>query len=365
MNKTLILWLLVSAALCPQLLVAQEANSGLDLRATLSGQAAVSSVFTEPSVSESPVGAGFRSVFYPTWKISDHWTVTGAWQLYSRPYFFSDFSTPGFGVKGDILQATLNYSRASDKGSILIRAGQLSTAFGSFLLHYDDADNALVDMPREYGYYDVPVSTLGVVGAQIDATRGKWDGRAQFANSSPANPRSIFVPDQYGNWGGGGGYTIRQGLRVGVSGYRGPYLDRKYEYFLPGEANPSSLPAHALGLDVEWARGHWNLQGELQKFVMPYTVIPSLHEQAGYAEVKRVLHPRWYIAARGGYTSTNLGGNVESLEAAAGFRPDRFQLIKFDYELDHHSQGSHPFDKTFVVQFVTTLHRSHAELRSP
>jgi hypothetical protein len=120
-----------------------------------------------------------------------------------------------------------------------------------------------------------------------------------------------------------------------------------------------------LGLDVEWARGHWNLQGELQKFVMPYTVIPSLHEQAGYAEVKRVLHPRWYIAARGGYTSTNLGGNVESLEAAAGFRPDRFQLIKFDYELDHHSQGSHPFDKTFVVQFVTTLHRSHAELRSP
>jgi hypothetical protein len=46
----------------------------------------------------------------------------------------------------------------------------------------------------------------------IDANRGKFDGRAQFANSSPAHPRCIFDHDQYGNWAGGGGYTIRQGL---------------------------------------------------------------------------------------------------------------------------------------------------------
>jgi len=359
MKQAFLFSLLVCGVLCPQLLAAQEANSGIDLRATLSGQAAASNMLTEPDRSGSPVAAGFRAVFYPTWKVSEHWTATGAWQLYSHPYFFEGFSTPGYGAKGDILQATLNYSRISDKGSILIRAGELSTAFGSFLLRYDDADNALVDLPLGYGYYYAPVSSLGVAGAQIDATRGKWDGRAQFANSSPANPRSIFAPDQYGNWAGGGGYTIRQGLRVGVSGYRGPYLDRKYLYFFPGEAKPSSLPAHALGLDVEWARGHWNVQGELQKFVMPYQAIPTFREQIGYLEVKRVLHPRWYVAARGGYSSANASGNCESIEAAAGFRPNHFQLLKIDYELLHYSQDPQPFDRTLAIQFVTTFHRSH------
>jgi hypothetical protein len=359
MKKAVLFFLLVSGVLSPRLLVPQEAESGVDLRATLSGQVAASSVSTEPPASGSAISAGFRSVFYPTWKLSDHWTITGALQFYSRPYFFADFSTPGYGAKGDILQATLGYSRVSDKGSILIRAGQLSTAFGSFLLRYDDADNALVDLPLEYGYYDAPVSTLGLAGIQIDATRGKWDGRLQFANSSPENPRSIFAPDQYGNWAGGGVYTVRQGLRVGASAYRGPYLDRK-EDFPAGEAKPSSLPAHGLGLDVDWAHGHWNVQGELQKFVMPSTVTPGLREQAGYAEFKRVLDPRWYIAARGGYTRTNLSGSIQSVEAAAGFRPNSFQLIKIDYELDHHSLGQHAFEKTFAVQIVSTFHRSHA-----
>jgi hypothetical protein len=350
---------MVSLALCPQFLAAQEADEGFDLRGTFSSQVAASNLSTEPPRSGSPATAGFRSVFYPTWKLSDHWTVSGAWQLYSRPYFYSDLSTMGYGANGDLILATLSYSRVSDKGSILIRAGQLPTAFGSFPLRYDDANNALVDMPLEYGY-DGPISTLGLAGAQMDATRGKWDGRAQFANSSPANPVSLFAPDQYGNWAGGGGYTIRQGFRAGVSAYRGPYLDRADGDLPPGEVNPSLLPARALGLDAEWARGHWNVQGELQEFVFPHTVIPTLREQAGYAEVKRVLHPRCYVAVRGGYKSTNGSGNVQSLEAGAGFRPDRFQLIKVDYERDDRSLGEYRFGNTLSIQVVTMLHLSSA-----
>ena len=112
-------------------------------RESISGQFTASSVLTEVPRSGMPVDAGFRSVTYPTWKINDHWTLTGAWQLISRPYFNESLSTAGNGVNGDILQASLNYSRVSDKGSLLVRAGQLSTAFGSFLLRYDDADNSL------------------------------------------------------------------------------------------------------------------------------------------------------------------------------------------------------------------------------
>jgi hypothetical protein len=349
---------IASALFGTQRLRAQEASSGLDLRATLTAQAVASNELTEAPRSGAPMTVGSRSVVYPTLKINGNWFITGALQLTTRPYFFDELSTPGYGAKGEVLQATLNYFRPFKKGTLLVRAGQMSTAFGSFVLHYDDADNALVDQPIEYGYYYAPVSILGVAGAQADVTYGKWDARLQFANSSPTNPRSIFAGDQYGNWAAGTGYTIRQGFRVGVSAYRGPYLDRQFPYFFPGEANPSKLPATAFGLDVNWAHGHTSAQGELQRFIMPYHAIPTFRETAGYGELKQVLSPRWYIAMRDNFSSATAGGNVQAIETAAAFRPDRLQLIKVGYEYEHYSTGDERNDNVLAIQLITTLHRS-------
>jgi hypothetical protein len=354
---SILLPFIILGVLGAQSLGAQEASSGLDLRATVTAQAAASSELTHEPRFGAPIAVGARSVLYPTWKISTNWFVTGALQVATRPYFFGDFSTVGYGAKGMVLQSTLNYSRVSNNGSLLLRAGEMPTAFGSFILRYDDADNALVDLPIPYGYYYSPVSILAVAGAQIDATRGKWDGRAQFANSSPANPRSLFAHDQYGNWAGGAGYTIRQGFRVGVSAYRGPYLDRQYQYFFPGEANPNTSPARALGVDANWARSHTSVQGEWQKFVMPYSAIPTFRESAGYVEVKQVVSPRWYVAVRSGFSSANASGKHQALETAAGFRPNRFQLIKLGYEYEHYSIGDLRNENTLAIQLITTLHK--------
>jgi hypothetical protein len=341
-------------------LCAQEASSGVDFRATLTGQAVASNELTQAPRSGSPLVLGSRGVFYPTWKINDNWFVAGALQLVSRPFYYEDLSTPGYGAKGMVLLSTLNYSRVSNKGYILVRAGEMPTAFGSFMLRYDDADNPLVDLPIEYGYYYSTVSILGVAGAQVDAARGRWDARAQFANSSPANPRSLFAHDQYGNWAGGAGFTIRQGFRVGASAYRGPYLDRQYAYFFPGEANPSKLPANAIGLDANWAHGHTTVLGEVQRFVLPYVAIPTFRETAGYVEVKRVLSPRWYVAVRNGYSSANASGQLQTLESVAGFHLNRLELIKVSYEYEHYSTGSQRNDNTLGIQFVTTLHKAIA-----
>jgi hypothetical protein len=357
--KQTALILVLLAALAPRT-VAQEARSGVSLGATVTGQFAASSIFTKVAIAEPVAAAGFRTVLYPTIKFSDHWTITGAWQAYSRPYFFDSFTNTDRGTSGNLLQASINYARVSPKGSLVVRAGELSTAFGSFLLRYDDAENPLANLPQAYGYYYAPVSILPVAGAQIEATRGKLDGRVQFANSSPANPRSIFAHDQYGNWAGGAGITVRQGLRFGVSAYRGPYLSRNYAFFFPGEANPSALPAHSLGADAEFAHGHWNIQGEFQRFVMPYSVIPTFRQDAAYSEVRRVLSPRWFVAVRTGYSSASFGGNNERYEFSAGFRPNRFELLKADYELDHHSSVTPATDNTFFLQFVTTLTMSRA-----
>ena len=340
--------------------VAQEASTGVDLRATFTAQSVVSNELTESPRSGSPVVAGSRSILYPTIKFSDNWFITGAVQFTTRPYFYQSFSSTGYGAKGNVLSAALNYSRVSDRGSLLIRAGQLQSAFGSFLLRYDDGDNSLIDIPPGYGYYYAPVSFLGVAGAQVDASRGKFDGRVQFANSSPANPRSIFAHDQYGNWAGGGGYTIRQGVRIGVSGYRGPYLDRHYAYYYPGEANPSKLPAHGLGIDGNVTHGHTTVYLELQKFVMPYTLFPNFRDSVAYGEVRQVISPHWFVATRYGYSSNSVTGKTHSVEALAAYRPDRYQLLKFSYEEQHYIPGTDSTDHRLGIQFVTSIGRSFA-----
>jgi hypothetical protein len=334
-------------------LAAQEANSGFDLSATVSGESMYNQELTGSPRNGSPLDAAFRAVVYPILKLDEHWTVAGAVQFNSEPYFTEDFSVPGHGVRTRILQANLGYSRFWKSGSINVRAGQLQSAVGAFNLRYDDAVNPLVDMPILYGYYG-KISSMGMAGVQTDITLGKWDARAQLVNSSLMNPRGIFSRDQYGNWAGGAGYTILQGLRVGISGARGPYLDRQWPYFFAGEANPNRLPGSSVGTDVQFAHSHWNFEGEWNWMLMPYHAIPFLRREGAYSEAKYVLTPRWYAATRVGYLSTN-GSREDVYEMAVGFRPGIHELIKLGYEIDHNAKPGQ-LNRIIMVQIVTTIH---------
>lgn len=333
----------------------QEADSGFALRATLTAGLSQSQQLSAAPRNDGPWNAGFRSVLYPVWKLSRRWSIGGAWQLYSRPFFYEEFSTQGRGVRGDLLQSHITYARFWNNASLAIRAGQLSPAFGSFLLRYDDASNPLIDMPPAYGYYYKSISTRGLAGAQADVTLNKFDLRAQFLNSSPANRRSVFDSEQYGNWVGGAGYTIMQGLRVGVSGYRGPYLHRQYGFYFPGEAPPRSLTGSAVGLDLQFAGGHWNINGEWQRSRMDYRLIPTFHQQSGYLEARRVLHPRWYVAGRAAYLRASAFKGREVYEFAVGYRPNSKQLLKAAYQVQHGPAIRGTLGNTFSLQLVTSL----------
>ena len=333
--------------------MAQEAQSGLSLSGTVSEQVDDSHQLSAPPRDGSPVSGGFRAILYPTWKLSDHWTVTGAVQIYSRPYFYEQFSTQGYGLSTNILQAHLDYSQFWNNGAVVVRVGELSSAFGSFLLRYDDAVNPLIDKPMSYGYYYQGVSTLSLAGAQVDVTLHKFDVRAQFTNSSPANRLSIFDKGQFGDWTGGVGYTIAQGLRIGASAYRGPYLDYDFPYYFPGEANPHVLPATAVGIDAEWGRGPWNFYGEWQRFQDDYHVIPNYIQKVGYVEARRTLNPRLYAATRIG-VMRNAFTPQQSYEFTLGYRPARFELVKLGYEILQ-GAGIGTLGNTLAVQFVTTF----------
>ena len=345
-------WLLIPAGI----LRAQEANSGFDLGVTASGEALYSPMLSSAPRNGSAATGAFHAVLYPTLKLGDHWTVSGAVEAYSHPYFYADFSTDARGVEVNILQAQVSYSRFWADRSLIVRAGQLSSAFGSFLLRYDDAVNPLVDLPMSYGYYSNGVTIKSLAGVELDATFGKFDLRNQITNSSPANPRSILDSDQYANWAGGAGYTIRQGLRVGVSAYRGPYLDHQFPYYFPGEASPSQLPATGVGADVQWGQGHWNVNGEWQRFQMDYHAIPTFINQIGYGEVRLGLNPRWYVATRLGYDRPSAFPGSQSYEFAVGYRAGSHELVKVDYEFNQGANIKGNQQNTLAIQFVTTLH---------
>jgi hypothetical protein len=334
---------------------AQEAQSGLAVSGTISEQTAYSHQLSASPRDGSPLTSGFRAVLYPIWKLSEHWTVSAAVQVHSRPYFFEEFTTQGYGVKTDVLQANLSYSRISNNRSLVIRIGELSSTFGSFLLRYDDAVNPLIDKPLSYGYYYQGVSFLSLAGAQVDTTLWKFDARGQFVNSSPANRLSIFDRGQFGTWAAGLGYTIEQGFRVGFSTYRGPYLESHFPYFFPGESDPHTLPATAVGLDAEWGRGPWNVYGEWQRFQNDYHVIPTYVHQFSYGEVRRTLHPRWYAATRIGYLRPDGHPGEQSYEFALGYRPARFELVKIGYEILQGPGIRGTLANTLAAQFVTTF----------
>lgn len=335
--------------------LAQEANSGLNLAATISAEGLYSQQLSNPPRKGDDVTGAYRAVLYPTWKLSENWNFSAAVEASSYPYFFEDFATAKNGSSVQILHADMSYSRFWKNRSILVRAGQLSSGFGSFLLRYDDAVNPLIDVPMSYGYYLRGVSTASLAGVGLDATLGKLDLRSQLTNSSPTNPRSVTDTAQYLNWTAGAGYTIHQGFRVGFSAYRGPYLDRQYPFFFPGETDPRKLPATAVGVDVQWGAGHWNINGEWQHFRMDYTVIPPFTESVGYGEVRLVVHPRWYVATRMGYVSPGAFPGWRSYEAAVGYRAGRNELVKLEYEVQQGPAISGTQQNTLAVQFVTTL----------
>ena len=160
-----------------------------------------------------------------------------------------------------------------------------------------------------------PVTLYGLPGVEAEVSSHQLDGRIQVTSGSPSNPLSLSHAPQYAQWVLGGGYTIRQGLRVGVSGFRGPYLSPDVAPLLPAGTSVRSFPASGLGLEVQWARGHWSASGEWQRFqydLPGFTQAPSVIST--YGEAKRILTPRLYLAGRAGWLKP--GGAADSTGAS-------------------------------------------------
>ncbi len=366
--------------LCGQ---AQEAGSGASVPITVSGNAFRTRGIDGDDAPGTSTTAGFRAVVSPGLTLGPHWFLYAAFDAHSQNYFLY-----GSGLDKDrrvhtsLMQGFFGYTTAFRKATLLVKAGQLSSAFGFFPVQYDDAKTAFPTPPpgyvtnlplrpdqlpcgvndllvqpyggdvtfncggsRSLSYGTLPNTLYGLPGIELEISTAHTDARVQMTNSSPANPQTLLSNSQFLQWTAGGGYTIRGGLRVGLSAFRGPYLDRILAPLLPAGKALRNFPATGIGTDVQWARGRWSVEGEWQHFHFDLPgFVASPSESFAYAQLKSVLSPRTFVAVRAsaftfsrvqdtsGTSANPFVGPEQVYELAFGFRPNHYQLLKTGFE---------------------------------
>lgn len=401
MKRWMIALLVWAGSALAQSTGSQESAFGISVPVTASGAGMYTERLQSYDPQEKPVTAGFRAVLYPTVKLGSHWFGYAAVELRESPYYYYDAYDPAHEFYTQVIQAFLGYSVRSGKNALVIKAGRLATAFGSFPLRYDDAENPVLDQPlsyitqlpiradqipcgvrdlqsQSYGYVEnycggaagygnglVPVTLYAIPGIEADFSSGKFDARVQLTSGSPANPQNLAYASTYRQVTGGGGYTIRQGFRVGASAFRGPWLGENVAPLLPVGTSIRSFPASGIGLDAQWARGRWSVTGEWQRFWFDspnFTRAPSF--ETGYGEVKSIITPRIYLAARLGWLSTgavrdtsgvsagSFAPAIGSYELGGGLWLGRNELLKASYELLHLPGYTTSSNNVLGVEFV-------------
>jgi hypothetical protein len=390
---------------------AQEAASGVDIPVVVSGAA----TFVRNSGgndTSSQARAGFRATAAPSLRLGSHWFAYSLVDAYSSSYSDYSYGDDNSPVDVELLQAYLGYKRNFKNVSILIKAGRLASAFGSYPLQYNDAKTALIDPPSSYfeefpirtdqracgvddlvnqsyaeslqfhcggskaeGYGVVPVTLYGIPGVETQLSWKRIDARMQMTNSSPANPQSLLSSSQTAQWTTGGGYSFQGGLRVGFSQFRGSYLEDTLASVLPSGKRFRDYKASGTGVDFQWSRASWSIEGEWQRFqfnLPGFTQSPS--QQTAYFQLKRILSPRLYLAARtslerpggvadvSGDASRQFAADAETQELVFGYWINRLQLLKAGVRYTTQNAWSYeddasPSRREFAIelQLVTSL----------
>jgi hypothetical protein len=360
-------WLFLVLLFTLSTVYGQETTYGISLPITVSGGAGYSH-----GPENNDVDGAFRVVVSPTLNLGPHWFAYAALEARSSSYLgYIGTADDNPAINFTPMQAYVGYRRDIKNGSFIFKAGQLSSAFGLGPLEYDDSTMPLIGPPpvyetnlplrsdqlpcgvkdllwQSYGsdvtlhcggasvgtYGIVPVTLYGLPGLEAEISWKRVDARLQITNSSPANSQSLLSSNQFGQWAAGGGYSFHGGLHIGVSGFRGPYLDHIAAPFLPAGKSISDFPASGFGTDVEWSGGSWSTEGEWQhfQFSLPeFTVSPSAH--VAYAQIKKIVNPRIFLAARTTVLDTGRAVDLAGTNAARIRAPQQIQEIGIGYRL--------------------------------
>jgi hypothetical protein len=174
----------------------------------------------------------------------------------------------------------------------------------------------------------------GDTGAAGQWTADHWTVAAAVTLGTASDPR---VRDNNGGFSVSGRLAAVRpsGLIVGVSAARGNWVDHDAQSLAPSAGVFRHNSQALVGIDAEFARGHWIVRGEgwRASFALP-TLAQPLTAHAGFIEGRYRFRPRWQVAARADrLTFSDIAGTpgvptpwdapVWRVEGALGFRINR------------------------------------------
>ena len=293
-------------------------------------------------------------------------------------------------VENDLLNAPALFVRWQPSAArpLHIQAGRLPLTIGAFARRAYGSDNLLVGVPLVYQYltsvrpdalpqtaddvlrmrargwrpsYPLGSTDLaaglpllaysrGDTGIQLQWTAATWTAAAAVTRGTAADPR---VRDN------NSGVTLSSriamvrpsGLTIGLSGSRGSWVAQEVTSLLTADQESRSTAQTLVGIDAEFARGHWILRGEgwHSRFAVP-TLTQALSATGGFVEARYRFHPRWQVSARGDrLTFSELSGvtippmswdaPVWRAEAALGYRISRRVDVRAGYQYNWRETG--------------------------
>ena len=293
-------------------------------------------------------------------------------------------------VENDLLNAPALFVRWQPWAArpLHIQAGRLPLTVGAFARPAYGSDNLLVGVPLVYQYLtslrpdalpqtpdDVlrmrargwrpsfPIGSTslapglpilaysrGDTGVQMQWTSSTWTAAAAVTRGTVADPR---VRDN------NSGVTVSSrlamvrpsGLTIGVSGARGSWVGRSVTSLLGAGQQERNSSQTLLGVDTEFARGHWILRGEWwhSRFAVP-TLTQALSASGGFAEARYRFLPRWQVSARADrLTFSRITGSASvpapwdaplwRAEGVLGYRVSRHVDIRAGYQYNWREAG--------------------------
>ena len=252
------------------------------------------------------------------------------------------------------------------RAALFVQAGRIPPVIGAFARRAYGADNFVVGIPLAYQYLTslrpdaLPASEDDVfrmrgrgwlpsfpigdqtaraglpmialksadAGVAVHGQVRSWTASVALTQGVPADPR---LRDNNGGraWSGRLATARPGGLVVGVSAAIGPWIDRARS-----GVDDSGASQTLVGMDAEFARGHWVVRGEWWRsaFEVP-TIARTLVAQSGFVEGRYRWHPRWQVATRvdrmafapliGRSATLPWDASVWRVEVAVGYRVTR------------------------------------------
>jgi hypothetical protein len=253
-------------------------------------------------------------------------------------------------------QAYLRYSFDAPKRMVL-QAGKLSLPYGNFSRRYFSSQNPLIGTPLNYEIsYPLGFQISGAV-KRFDFMAAALDGpltHQEYDSPTESSVRPALAI----------GVTPLTGFRIGAYFTKGPYLSRISEnWLLPGK-ELNDFKEMVSGLDVQFSRAHFELNGELTQIRLQVPATEDAWGRTWYVEPKYTFSPRWYAALRWergdlpwAYWIWNTMWSAEQirindLEAGIGFRIVPGFLVKTSYrtEMGKRSFGPDPEGHALALQ---------------